>query len=201
MEVQALLLREHLGLYVFNLAHDVGIGFAPKVLFVQGIEGLGHVDAVQPHLVGVDGLVPEIPLMGAGLPAQLCPEEIRRPAVFFIPGALIQGKKHPALVDVVQVIGFRLEGADGTVLAHKVIHAFLDELEIARVAREMLHLRQGGEHTAVYVVPGGGLALPDLLHIPDGAIRGGLLHQPEYIFVDFFIVHQFSSKSSVTMSS
>ena len=41
------------------------------MLFIQGIEGLGHIQAVQPDLIGIDGLVPEVPLERAGLALQL----------------------------------------------------------------------------------------------------------------------------------
>ena len=56
---------------------------------VFGIERLGHVKAVQPHLIGVYGLVPETSFRGAGLALKLAVEGIHCHAVLFLSGNVV----------------------------------------------------------------------------------------------------------------
>ena len=171
----------------FDLAQDIGIIPAAKSLLVQGIEHLSHVDAVQPDLVGVDGLVPEIPLHGSGLTRQVALQVLRRQAVFFLPGGPVQGQQHPALVDVVQVVFLRLVGTDGAVGQHIGVDEALHKVEVFPLPGDFRHAQQGGHHAAVDVVPAALLPFPELFNVPDGPVRGGLLNQPVNIIVNFLI--------------
>ena len=199
MEVQALFRAVHPGPDGLNLPENVGVVAAAEGFFVQRVEGLRHIQTVQPDLVGVDLLVPEVPLIGPGLIPEHLPQPVRRQAELLLPGALVEPEEDAALVDVVQVALLRPEGADAAVGLHEMLAHGPDEVGIARVPGDAGQLQQAGQHTAVDVVPGDGLALPELLQVPGGALRGGLLHQPQHIGVDPAIVCHSCSNPSVWM--
>ena len=48
------------------------------------VKGLSHIHAVQPYLIGVDLLVPEVALLGTGLRLHLTIDQVDRLAVFFL---------------------------------------------------------------------------------------------------------------------
>ena len=48
------------------------------------VERLSHVHAVQPYLIGVDLLVPEVALLGTRLRLHLTIDQVDRLAVFFL---------------------------------------------------------------------------------------------------------------------
>ena len=160
---------------------------------IQGVEGLGHIQAVQPDLVGVNLLVPEVALHGAGLAEKLAPQHVGGLAVLLLVGLIIEGEEHAALVDVVQIILALVVGEDGAILGHEMVDEMLGEVEIAALAGDLRHGEQGGDHAAVDVVPVRALALADFLYVPDGALRGGFLDEPQDIIVNLLIHSQFSS--------
>ena len=99
-----------------ELAADILVAFAVLIFTgVLSVEHLGHIQTIQPHLVGVNGLVPEIALMGTGLTEQLAIEGINGLAVLFLAALGVDIKKNTALADVVQIIVLFLEAADAAV--------------------------------------------------------------------------------------
>ena len=108
--------------HVPDLAGRIGIISLAEVLFIQRLEYLGHIDAVQPHLVRIDILVPVVAGRGPRLFPQRFPQDIRSLPVLFLSGLLIQFKQHPAFVDVVQSVLLRVICLDGAVLQDEPVN-------------------------------------------------------------------------------
>ena len=85
MEIQAGFRIPHMLPDGGNLPDHIAVIPFSEMLFVQGGEGLRHVDAVQPDLVGIDVLMPPGAFRRPGLILQRPVERFRRPAVFFLP--------------------------------------------------------------------------------------------------------------------
>ena len=75
---------------------------------VRGAEGLGHVGAVEPHLVGVDLLVPVAAAGGAGLQGELVVEELGGLGVLFLLGDAVDEQDGAAHLDVVEGVARRV---------------------------------------------------------------------------------------------
>ena len=157
------------------------------MLLIQGGEGLGHVDAVQPDLIGVNLLVPEAALPRAGLRFQLPPQKIGGFFVLFLACFFKQREQHPAFVHIVQRVAFGFVGADSAVVIHKGINEGFGKIEVPLIAGDFRHGQQGRHHAAVDVIPIGGFPLPDLFHVPGGIFGRRLLDQSQHVAVDFFI--------------
>ena len=65
------------------------------------VEGLGHIGAVQPHLPGIDVLVPEVALLGAGLGEQLAADGVDGLTVLLVPEDVVQDEQVLALIHIV----------------------------------------------------------------------------------------------------
>ena len=75
---------------IFKLINNVHAVFAAIVFhFILHIEGKRHVEPVQPDLVGVDQLVPEVAGRGAGLAEDLAVHGVDSLPVFLFSGQLI----------------------------------------------------------------------------------------------------------------
>ena len=70
---------------------------------IGGVERLGHVQAVQPYLAGIDLLVPEGAGLGPGLLPELSAGRFDRSGIPRIGSGLIQGNQRPGRADMVQV--------------------------------------------------------------------------------------------------
>ena len=81
-------------LYLLRLQHH-GSSF--------GVEGKSHEDAVEPHLISVDGFVPEHAFLGARLILQLLEERLEQFEILFHGIELVHGQQHLAWAHVVEV--------------------------------------------------------------------------------------------------
>ena len=68
------------------------------------VEGLGHVEAVEPHLAGIDFLVPESTLGRARLLFQLLVQAVHGAAVFRFAGDVVEREQGVSGADVVKGI-------------------------------------------------------------------------------------------------
>ena len=68
------------------------------------IEGFRHVQAVQPHLVGIRLLVPESARLGAGLSVELLTSRQDRFRIADVRRDLVQGNQRPGGTDMVQIV-------------------------------------------------------------------------------------------------
>ena len=185
--VQPLFRHIHPSPYCLNLAQDVGKIAAAEAGFVQGAEGLGHINAVQPHLIRVYRLVPEVSLRRPRLKIQLSAQNFSGFPVFFLSRLFVQGEQRPSLVDVVQTALLRGICADAPVLPDEAVYKALCKGKISLVSGDLGHRQQGRQHTAVNIVPVGFFSLPDALHVPHGTLRRGFLNQPLNIGVNLFV--------------
>ena len=90
---------------------------------------LRHIGAVQPNLPRVDGFVPEIAILGAGLGVQLGADGVDGIPVALFAGQINQGKQVFALVDVVQVMLVGVKGVDLAAILDKVVYKIAGELQ------------------------------------------------------------------------
>ncbi len=74
----------------------------PESIF--GIKGSSHVEAVEPHLVRVDLLVPETALRSSGLGFELLPECMDHLLIYRIPRQVVEQEDHLAGVYMVKVV-------------------------------------------------------------------------------------------------
>src|ERR1700677_100373 len=86
---------------------------------VLGAEGFGHVDAVQPHLVGVALLVPVAARSGSRLLRELVVEKGGGREIAWVVCYLVEEQKLAAEQDVVELMLVGLERGDGTVGSEK----------------------------------------------------------------------------------
>jgi len=117
------------------------------------IERPGHVDAVEPHLVRIDELVPEAARARARLSRKLLAQERNRLPETRVAAGLVQRKQQPAGRDLVQVVIGQPIGRDAAVLLHEAVHVLQDRLPIARLPCPLPHLRDRVHEETVLVVP------------------------------------------------
>ena len=89
--------------------------FRREIPGIFGIEGHGHIQAVQPHLVRVNLFVPETAFRIAGLVQQLPVQLFNRLEIFIFRGDTHQLEQGPSGTDMVQgIIGLLIPAANGT---------------------------------------------------------------------------------------
>ena len=130
------------------------------------VEWLRHIGAVQPNLPRVDGFVPEIAILGAGLGVQLGADGVDSIPVALFAGQINQGKQVFALVDVVQVMLVGVKGVDLAAILDKVVYKIAGELQELFIPGGLVQAQAGGDHAAVHIVPFIGLAAAHLFNVP-----------------------------------
>ena len=124
---------------------------------IVGIEGLGHVEAVEPHLMGVGLLVPEAAFGGAGMVLQLVAEGLHGGHPAGVAGAVIEDVKGVAGADVVCVEVGLLVFVDNTGGVHRsfvpVLHIIENVLILGSLAVGLPHFEEGHQLQAGGVVP------------------------------------------------
>ena len=175
------------------------MGTVFKLGSVLAVEHLCHVQAVQPHLIGVDGLVPEVALVGSGLAQDLTIEGFDGLAVLFLTAHCVHIKQDAAFADIVQIVVFFLKAPQGAVLENIIIKEVFSKFIVSLLAGNFVHVQQGDHHAAVDIIPAVDLALCDLFNVPQGLIRGGLCHDP--LYVPFDLIHSSITSSTFTVIS
>ena len=175
MVVQAGLFVPHVLLDVHELlvAVDAALHLVVAGLVIH-IEGLGHVGAVQPDLPGVNILVPEVALFGAGLGVQLAADGIDGLTVLFLSVDVVEGEEVFALIDVIEVVLLGVVGLDGAVRLHEIIEEVLGKVQILLVPGGLVQAQGGGDHAAVDVVPLVGLAAAHFFDVPHRGLGAGM---------------------------
>ena len=170
------------------LLHYIGEVTVSEVLHIQCVKGLCHINAVQPHLIGINGFVPEISFPGPGLCFDLLHKAVRRKTVLLCPRLLIKLKQHSSLIDIVKICFLGFQSQNAAVFLHKMIDDLFRESSISLISRDGSHFHKCRQHAAVNIVPFHLLAFPDLLQIPGGALRRGLLYQAQHIGIDSAVI-------------
>ena len=201
MVIELARLVEHAQTDIGNLGKGVAHVAAAERGLIQGVEGLGHIQAVQPDLIGIDGFVPEVSLKGARLLPDLPIEILRGLFILFLPRLCVQGEEHTPLVDIVKIVFFAVVGADRAVVQHEPVDKALRKVEVTRVPGDIAHGKQGGNHAAVDVVPACWFPFPDSLDVPGRVRRRGFFDQAPDVGVNFFVHTQSSQKFFFSSSS
>ncbi len=123
---------------------------------VLGAEGFGHVGAVEPHLVGVDLLVPVAAAGGARLKGELVVEELGGAGVLGVLGDAVEEEDGAAHLDVVEGVGLGLVADDCAVGGDAWIDGGLDEVEDRGVGGVVPHGGHAVQTDSVFVSPGAG---------------------------------------------
>ena len=145
--------------------------------FILHIEGLGHIQAIQPDLVWIDHLVPEVACCGSWLPFQLAVYRVDGFAVLLPSGKLIEIEKGFSGIYIVQVILVWIIGSDGAVLLHKVVDKGVGKFQVFFIFGNMVQFKNGLDHTAIDIVPGRRRSVFDLFNIPDRSLGGAFFQQ------------------------
>ena len=135
MAEQAGFFVAHVGVHEEELFGDVvEVGGLLEGGGVGGAEGLGHVGAVEPHLVGVDLLVPVAARGGARLDGELVFEEPGGLGVLFLLGNAVDEQRGAAHLDVVEGVAGGFVGGDGAVGGDVLVDGGLDVGEVVAVS-------------------------------------------------------------------
>ncbi len=100
---------------------------------VLGAEGLGHVEAIEPHLIRVALLMPVAAFGVARLPGELAHKECRGGKVAPVEGDAIEQQQLAAKEDVVELLLGGLEGGNRSIRSDELIDCGLDVVEVAGV--------------------------------------------------------------------
>ena len=104
------------------------------------VERLSHVHAVQPYLVGIDLLVPEVAFLGAGLGLHLAVDQVDGLAVFFLTIQGIQCEQSLARIDIVNIIFFHGILRNRTVFLYSVVNKCICEFVILLLSGSVVDL-------------------------------------------------------------
>ena len=121
-----------------------------ELFAVLGADGAAHVQAVQPHLVGIALLVPEASLGIAGEVDDVAHQGIQRLAVTLVPGALVQIVHQDAGHDVIHGAAVAVE--DVAVRIDVFIHKALDVFVVLLLLANPVGLLHAGEEHARVIV-------------------------------------------------
>ncbi len=178
MIVQTVAQVPHIPIHVHKLLITVP-AVLPVIIseFILHIEGLGHIQAIQPDLVGIDLFMPEITFRSPGLAFQLTVYGIDGFAVLFLAGEFVQIEKSLSGIDVVQIILQRVIGLDRAVFTDKIVDEFVGEFQVFRILLDVIQLQYSLDHTAVNIVPGRLPSLFDFLDIPYRSLGTAFLQQ------------------------
>ena len=180
----------HILYHIGKLAENV-IVMLPLIEFglIFHIKGLPHIHTVQPHLVGIDLLVPEIPLCRPGLGLNLGINQVDGPAVFLPAVYLIQGKESFSCVHIVNIVLLHPIPGNRAVLHNPVVDESICKFIVLLLPRGPVYFQKCQDHAAVYVIPPGFQAGPGFLNIPGGHVQCALLQEFVNIFFKYRHLH------------
>ena len=138
---------------------------------VLHVERLCHVHAIEPDLVGIDGLVPKHALFSARLGLELAVDSVHGGTVLGLAHQVIELIEGLARIDVIEVVLLRVVMLDGTVVLDKEIDVVIGERQVALLTRDLVQLDERLDHAAVDIVPGVLLASANLFDIPSRCLR------------------------------
>ena len=133
-----------------NIVHRRRISMTQRVL---RIERLGHVQAVEPHLLRIDLLVPESALRRSRLRSKLLAECVRRLRVSNVVSGLEQKKQHSSFVDLIEIeLGWAI-ALDRAIGMHERIDALLQVARILAIVRRVANALDPEQDETRGVVP------------------------------------------------
>ena len=138
---------------------------------VLHVERLRHVHAIEPNLVGIDGLVPEHAFFGARLGLELAVDGVHGGTVLGLAHQVIELVEGLARIDVIEVVLLGVVMLYGTVVLDKEIDVVIGESQVALLTRDLVQFDERLDHAAVNIVPGVLLAGANLFDIPSRRLR------------------------------
>ena len=138
---------------------------------VLHVERLGHIHAVEPDLVGIDGLVPKHTLFGTRLGFELTIDGIHGGTVLGLAHQVIEFVEGFARVDVVEVVLLGIVMLDGAVFLDKKVDVVVGKGQVALLTRDLVQLDERLDHAAIDIVPGVLLACTELFDVPGRRLR------------------------------
>ena len=138
---------------------------------VLHVERLRHIHAVEPDLVGVDGLVPKHALFGTRLGFELTIDGIHGRTILGLAHQVIELVEGLARINVIEVVLLGVVMFDGTVVLDKEIDVVVGERQVALLTRDLVQLDERLDHAAVDIVPGVLLTGTELFDIPSRRLR------------------------------
>ena len=138
---------------------------------VLHVERLCHIHAVEPDLVGVDGLVPKHALFGARLGFELTIDGIHGRTILGLAHQVIELVEGLARINVIEVVLLGVVMFDGTVVLDKEIDVVVGERQVALLTRDLVQLDERLDHAAVDIVPGVLLTGTELFDVPGRRLR------------------------------
>ena len=168
----------HPDLNIGDLTTDIlTVLLCVEALFVLHIERKGHIDAVEPDLVRVDQLMPEVPLRGPWHGAELRAYELEGLPVLLFSGEVIQRNKILGRVHIIERVLRRIIGTDAAIFLDEAAHEAVREVEETGLAGDLIALENAGDHAAVDIVPLVALPASDHLEIPGRMLGIRVVHE------------------------
>ena len=190
MVIQLFLLVVHIVVNALELVYYIGIVFAAaEFRFVAGIKYLRHIEPVEPYLVGIYLLVPEVARTRAGLSFYLFVKQVCRLFILFLARFAVQIEEYTPLVYVVEIVCIEFESAYAAVLENIVIDEFVDKIDIFFISGLAIYGIQRRHHATVDIIPAGRLAVPYVLYVPNRRVGSRVLDKTVDIPVDYRIIH------------
>ena len=137
-----------------DLVCDVVKVFRSAESFCEfGIKGCRHVNAIQPHLVGVDSFMPKPTFARARMRPQLLSEQLSGLSIALVARLIVQEKEQLARVDLIEVILLETVGPNIARRANKVIDVAFDVVKVFLILGFEPHLFDSCECNTWFVVP------------------------------------------------
>jgi len=113
----------------------------PDPVFTQ--EGRRHVEAIQPHLVGIDFLVPEASVAGPGMGVKLFEQGVHGHPETGVPGRVRQVNEYLAGVDEIQVVVAAFVQVYGAIVGNDAVAPLVHIVEVPHVSRRFPEFHEG----------------------------------------------------------
>ena len=112
-----------------------------------------HIDAVQPHLVRIDLLMPETSVLVPGLPVELGTNQVQSFLILRVFRLLVDAEQDLARIDAVEAVFLYLVLLDGAVGIDHGIGIRQGIIEKLRVAITVVHIEHRSQFQPMTIVP------------------------------------------------
>ena len=152
--VEAFLFVEEVFPHVAELGHDVVVVFhLMESCFIFHVEGLCHVKAVEPDLIGVDVFVPE----AAAFASRMCVKPLHMVLdccfISFIACLVKSEEKELAACQIIECVLIFVVGRNASVRLHSAFEVVNDVVCVLSVAGGFEHPLASHQQAAVFVIP------------------------------------------------
>ncbi len=134
----------------YDVVERLGLGERGGVF---GVERLGHVEAVEPHLLRIFSFVPESAGGRARVIDQLLAQERRGLVILRVLRHAVKKQQLAAEQNIVERIFVRFVSRDGTVRSDELIHGLLHVIVVVAIGRVVPDGVHSFEQSAEFVVP------------------------------------------------